>query len=224
MNRMRAWIGAGTLAVALGCAGSGEFAKDAATSLGVGALEGFADYVEYGGADSWGDSWDTSGRGVSGVVPRSAVKPDCGMADDETQLYVGDLLASPGAFVSTLDGALDRSAYLPLTEAGFRLTGERAGGVIAILQTTAGHRARFVLRWDDQPMLHDLVVYDLATGEAVLRFDVPMPLAPHAMVNLDPDEAKGIDLLYGPAPSGRPTLAAASGAALSFPLESLCGD
>ena len=78
------------------------------------------------------------GRGVSGVAPRSVVKPDCSTTDDELQLYVGDVLANPSRFVSTLDGALDQSAYRPLARSGFRLGGDRKGGVIGVLETTAG--------------------------------------------------------------------------------------
>ena len=111
--------------------------------------------------------------------------------------------------------------FEPLSQANLRLKGDPKEGAIGILQTTAGRHARFVLRWDERPMLHDLVVYD-ETGEASLRFEVPMPLAPHALVNLDVGEPEGIDLLFGPAPDGRPTLAAGEGAALSFPMESLC--
>ena len=73
-----------------------------------------------------------------------------------------------------------------------------------------------------QPQLQDLTVYNEATGEVALRFEVPMPLAPHALVNLDKGETEGFDLLFGPDPDGRPTLAAGDGAALSFPIASLC--
>ncbi len=217
-------IAACALAGALGCAGGAELAQELGMSAGEGALEGFSDWVSYRDEDEWGQSWRTSGRGVTGVTARGVLPPDCSGVDDELVLYVGDVLASPASFVSTLDGALDRSAYRPLAEADFRLTGARAGGVIGILQTTGGRRARFALRWDERPELHDLTVFDAGGGEVALRFEVPMPLAPRAVVDLDPDAAGGFDLLYGPAPDGRMTLAAAEGAALSFPLDSLCKD
>jgi len=217
-------IGLGALGLGLGCAGGADFAREMGASVGDGALEGFADYVSYREKDEWGQAWNVSGRGVSGVAPRSVVKPDCSTTDDELLLYVGDVLANPSRFVSTLDGALDQSAYRPLARSGFRLGGDRKGGVIGVLETTAGRRGRFVLRWDERPQLHDLSVFDAATGDVALRFEVPVPLAPHALVELDPGEAQGFDLLFGPAPDGRLMLAAGEGAALSFPLESLCGD
>jgi hypothetical protein len=207
-------------ALALGCAAGSEFATDMATALGEGAMEGFADYVNYQTDDQWEQSWEVSERGVGGVAARGVRQPDCSGVEDESLLYVGDLLHNPGSFVSTLDGSLDEAAYKPLEKAGFRLKGDE-GGAIGVVKTTAGRYARFVLRWDERPHLHDLTVYD-ATGDAVLRFNVPMPLAPHALVNLDAGEPEGIDLLFGPAPDGRPTLAAGEGAALSFPLESIC--
>lgn len=225
MNGMR-WrvaIGAVALGLGLGCGGGG-FAREMGTSLGEGALEGFADYVSYREQDQWGQAWNVSGRGVRGVVPRSVVKPDCATRDDELSLYVGDVLANPSRFVSTLDGALDRDAYRPLAQADFRLRGDLSGGVIGVVETTAGRRGRFVLHWDEErPRLHGLTVYDAATGEVALRFEVPLTLAPHALVELDPGEPQGVDLLFGPAPDGRLMLAAGAGAALSFPMESLCG-
>jgi len=208
--------------LALACAGGAEFAKDFGTGLATGAVEGFTGYVSYGSSEQWGDSWKPSGRGVDGVAPRSPARPDCSLVDDESQLYVGSMLQSPSTFVSTLDATLDEAAFEQLAAAQFRLTGERAGGVIGVLHTTAGRPARFVVKWGEQPVLHDIVVYDAATGETALRFEIPMPLAPHALVNLDPGEPEGFDLLFGPAPDGRLTLAAGEGAGLSFPLESLC--
>ena len=219
---VRAGVGVCLVGWVLGCAGAGEFAKDMGSALGAGALEGFAGYVDYR-EDEWGQSWNPSGRGVSGVTTRSAVTPSCEGAEDESLLYVGELLRSPASFISTLDGALDRDTYRSLSDLDFRLTGPREGGAIGIVRTTAGDYARFVLVWDERPELHDLAVYDPASGAPILRFEIPMPLAPHALVNLDSEESEpGFDLLFGPAPSGQLTLAAGQGAALSFPLGSLC--
>ncbi len=223
--RNAARVAASALAVAaLGCAGAGDFAKELGGAVGEGALEGFADYVTYETEDRWGQAWTTSGRGVEGFGSRSIEKPDCAAVDDELALYVGDVIRSPGRFVSTLDGELSQRAFESLALGGIRLTGPREGGAIGVIQTTAGRYGRFVLHWDDQPILHDLVVYDAETGQAVLRFDRPMPLAPHVQVNLDPGEGEGFDLLYGPAPDGRPSLAAGEGAGLSFPMASLCAE
>lgn len=215
-------VAVGAIALALGCAGAREVARDLGMSAGEGALGVFSDYVDYQRGDQWGESWRPSGRGVSGVAPRGARAQDCTAVEDESLLYVGDLLRSPASFVSTIDGELDRASFSSLRDAGLRLAGAHKGGAIGVLQTTAGRHARFVLQWDEQPRLHDLTVYDAATGEVTLRFEIPMPLAPHALVNLDPGESDGFDLLFGPAPDGRPTLAAGERAALSFPLGSLC--
>ncbi len=215
------WI-ISTCALGLGCAGGAELARDFGTALGEGAAQGLGGYVSYGSSDQWGESWTPSGRGATGVAPRSAAKPDCSLSEDESQLYVGPALANPSSFVSTLDGSLDHAGFQELARTGFRLKGERAGGVIAVLHTTAGRHARFVLRWDERPHLHDVTVYDAGTGEASLRFEIAMPLAPHALVNLDPGEPEGFDLLFGPGADGRLTLAAGDGAGLSFPLESMC--
>jgi hypothetical protein len=222
-SRARRVLGIAVCALVIGCAGTGDRAGETGTSAGDPAPDGFGGWVTYPEGE-WGQAWAVSGRGVTGLAPRGVAKPDCTGVEDESLLYVGDLLANPGSFVSTLDGALDQAAYHPLAASDFRLTGERAGGVIGLLQTTAGRRARFVLTWDVRPRLHDLVVYDAETGDVALRFEIPMPLAPHALVNLDPGEPGGFDLLFGPAPDGRLLLAAGENAALSFPLDSLCAE
>jgi hypothetical protein len=223
-RRFGAWLVAGAIAAGLGCeTKGGQFAKDMGMAAGEGALSGFADYVSYRQENQWGQSWATSGRGVgseSPVLSRAArEKQDCSAVPDESALYVGDVLHNPASFVATIDGSIDGPAAREIAKAGLRVP--QKGGAIGILKTTAGRYARFVLEWGDQPKLHGLTVYD-ATGEATLRFDVPMPLAPHALVNLDKGESEGFDLLYGPDPDGRPTLAAGEGAALSFPRASLC--
>jgi hypothetical protein len=213
------------IAVASGCKGAGEFARDMGMAAGEGAVGGFSDYVSYQQQDQWGQAWRPSGRGVSGVsgvAMRGVREVDCAAVPDESLLYVGDLLRSPGSVVSTIDGEIDQKAFASLSKSGLRLAGAHKGGAIGILQTTAGRHARFVLQWDERPHLHDLTVYDAGTGEATLRFQIPMPLAPHALVNLDSGESEGFDLLFGPGPDGRPTLAAGEGAALSFPVQSLC--
>ena len=183
---------------------------------------GFSDYVSYRERDEWGQAWNPSGRGVSEgeVATRAAHAQDCTGTSDESLLYVGDLLRNPASYVATLDGAVNEAAAAQLGKAGLRLP--QKGTAIGIVETTAHRYARFVLEWGDQPKLHNLVVYDGTTGEATLRFEIPMPLAPHALVNLDANEPEGFDLLFGPAPDGRPTLAAGDGAALSFPEKSLC--
>jgi hypothetical protein len=221
--RRRSWLVVSAIALTAGCAGkNGEFARDMGMAAGEGALSGFSNYVTYRQENQWGQAWTPSGRGVEGVASRAAREQDCSAVEDESLLYVGDLLRSPGSFVSTIDGEIDNASWKTLHAAGLRLTGPRKGGAIGILRTTAGRYARFVLQWGDQPQLHDLTVYNEATGEVVLRFEVPMPLAPHALVNLDKGESEGFDLLFGPDPDGRPTLAAGEGAALSFPIASLC--
>jgi hypothetical protein len=221
-NHRCAWLVAGAIAVA-GCSTEGgKFARDMGMAAGEGALSGFSDYVTYQDENKWGSAWNPSGRGVEGVASRAANPPDCGAVSDESQLYVGDLLKSPGSYVSTIDGEIDAAAWKTLHTAGLKLAGAHQGGAIGILHTTAGRYARFVLQWKDQPQLQDLTVYNQDTGEVVLRFEVPMPLAPHALVNLDQGETEGFDLLFGPDPDGRPTLAAGDGAELSFPIASLC--
>ncbi len=222
MTRIRhgTWLAIGALAIASGCESGGKFAKDMGMAAGEGALSGFADYVTYREENQWGEAWAPSGRGVEGVASRAASAQDCSAVTDESLLYVGDLLRSPGSFVSTIDGSIDEASAAQIGKAGLRLPIQ--GSAIGILQTTAGRHARFVLQWGDQPKLHNLTVYNATTGETTLRFEVPMPLAPHALVNLDAGEAEGFDLLFGPDPDGRPTLAAGKGAALSFPIASLC--
>lgn len=222
-NRRHAWLVAGAIAAAVGCSsGGGQFARDMGMAAGEGALSGFADYVTYREDHQWGSAWNPSGRGIEGVASRAPKEQDCSAVEDESLLYVGDLLRSPGSYVSTIDGEINAAAWKTLHTAGLRLTGAHKGGAIGVLHTTAGRHARFVLQWSDQPQLQDLTVYNEATGEVVLRFEVPMPLAPNALVNLDKGETDGFDLLFGPDPDGRPTLAAGEGAALSFPIASLC--
>ena len=77
-------------------------------------LSGFSDYVTYREENKWGSAWSPSGRGVEGVASRAAKQPDCGAVDDESLLYVGDLLRSPGSFVSTIDGEIDSAAWKTL--------------------------------------------------------------------------------------------------------------
>lgn len=222
-KRRLAWLGIGALAIGAGCGTQGgQFARDMGIAAGEGALSGFADYVSYREENQWEDSWAPSGRGVSSgeaVVSRAARDQDCGAVSDESLLYVGDVLHDPARFVSTIDGAIDAAGVREIGKAGLRLA--HKGGAIGIVKTTAGRYARFVLEWGDQPLLHELTVYD-DKGDTTLRFSVPMPLAPHALVNLDKGEPEGFDLLYGPDPDGRATLAAGEGAALSFPIASLC--
>jgi hypothetical protein len=191
-------------------------------AAGEGALSGFSNYVSYRERDEWGQAWNPSGRGVSEgeVATRAASAQDCTGISDESLLYVGDLLRNPAGYVATVDGSVNEAAAAQLGKSGLRLP--QKGTSIGILQTTAHRYARFVLEWGEQPKLHNLVVYDGTTGNATLRFEIPMPLAPHALVNLDANEPEGFDLLFGPAPDGRPTLAAGEGAALSFPEKSLC--
>ena len=222
-RRLGRWLAAVAIAAIAGCATEGgRFARDMGMAAGEGALSGFSDYVSYRERDEWGQAWNPSGRGVSEgeVATRAALAPqDCSGTSDESLLYVGELLKNPAAFVTTIDGSVNEAAAAQLGKAGLRLP--HKGAAIGILETTAHRYARFVLEWGDQPKLHNLVVYD-ATGDATLRFEIPMPLAPHALVNLDANEPEGFDLLFGPAPDGRPTLAAGEGAALSFPEKSLC--
>ena len=219
------WFVVGAIAATTAGCGTkgGEFARDMGTAAGEGALGGFSDYVRYKERDEWGQAWNPSGRGVSEgeVATRAAHAPqDCAGVTDESLLYVGDLLRNPASYVATVDGSVNEAAAAQLGKAGLRLP--QKGTAIGIVETTAHRYARFVLEWGDQPKLHDLVVYDGTTGNATLRFEIPMPLAPHALVNLDANEPEGFDLLFGPAPDGRPTLAAGDGAALSFPEKSLC--
>ena len=227
-RRHAAWLVAGAIAISAGCGTSGgQFAREMGMSAGEGALSGFANYVSYREENKWGDAWATSGRGVGNaesgeeaVTSRAAARDqDCTAVSDESLLYVGDVLHAPARFVSTMDGSIDAAGVREIGRAGLRVP--QKGAVIGILKTTAGRYARFVLEWSDQPRLHDLIVYD-ELGETTLRFDVPMPLAPHALVNLDKGEPEGFDLLFGPDPSGRATLAAGEGAELSFPVASLC--
>ena len=221
---LRRWLVAGAVAATAGCGTEGgKFARDMGMAAGEGALSGFSDYVSYRERDEWGQAWNPSGRGVSEgeVATRAALAPqDCTGTSDESLLYVGELLKNPAAFVATIDGSLNEAAAAQLGKAGLRLP--QKGAAIGIVETTAHRYARFVLEWGDQPKLHNLVVYDGTTGNATLRFEIPMPLAPHALVNLDANEPEGFDLLFGPAPDGRPTLAAGEGAALSVPEKSLC--
>jgi hypothetical protein len=222
-RRLGAWLVVGAVAAA-GCeTEGGKFARDMGMAAGEGALGGFSNYVRYSERDEWGEAWNPSGRGVSdgeGVRSRAAISQDCTGVSDESLLYVGDLLKNPSSYVVTVDGSVDEAAAAQLGKAGLRLP--HKGAAIGILETTAHRYARFVLEWGEQPKLHNLVVYDRTTGDATLRFDIPMPLAPHALVNLDANEPEGFDLLFGPAPDGRPTLAVGDGAALSFPEKSLC--
>ena len=223
-RRLGAWLVVGAVAAMAGCSTEGgKFARDMGMAAGEGALGGFSDYVRYKERDEWGTAWNPSGRGVSAgdsVASRAAISQDCTGVSDESLLYVGDLLRNPASYVTTIDGSVNEAAAAQLAKAGLRLP--QKGTSIGLLETTAHRYARFVLEWGDQPKLHHLVVYDGTTGEAALRFEIPMPLAPHALVNLDANEPEGFDLLFGPAPDGRPTLAAGDGAALSFPEKSLC--
>jgi hypothetical protein len=222
-RRLCPWLVVGAIAVTAGCGTQGGgFARDMGTAAAEGAMSGFSNYVSYRERDEWGQAWNPSGRGVSEgeVATRAARAQDCTGISDESLLYVGDLLRNPASYIATVDGSVNEAAAAQLGKAGLRLP--LKGTSIGIVETTAHRYARFVLEWGDQPKLHNLVVYDGTTGDATLRFEIPMPLAPHALVNLDANEPEGFDLLFGPAPDGRPTLAAGDGAALSFPEKSLC--
>ncbi len=211
--------------VSFGCALLGE--------VGGGALEALHQrvYTE-GDSAEWGRAWDPEPRGV-GVAPRAATleRVDCaGIADEFDALYVGDVLRNPRRFVSTLDGALSRERYEALPRDALRLSGSRSGGVIAVVHTTEGNRAKLVARWivgdSGAAMLRiqDLVVYGASGDERLRVLPGPVDVPPRVALDLDPAgaDATGYDLLYGPDPGGRMVLRSAEGAGIAFPSRSLC--
>jgi hypothetical protein len=207
------------------------FAKEMGLAAGEGALEGFSTYVyEKDSQDSWGSSWEVSGRGA-GVGTRSAAPEasDCtGVSDEFLELYGADVLRRLPSRVTTVDGALTSAGFDELMRTPFRMTGARTAGVIGVSQTTSGRLAKFVVVFggaEDEPTLelHDLTVYESRTGAVVRSAKAPIRLPNRVAIDLDgaPGQA-AYDLRFGPDPSGVPTLAAGAGAGLSFPSASLC--
>jgi hypothetical protein len=222
------FAGAGLVA----CSGGGQFAKEMATSFGEGALEGFSNHVEYE-YDEWGRAYEPSGRGVveAGAVGTRAVRPpfDCTNVKDEyDRLYDFTETVSPTANLH--HGSLTEAEYEGIRDkGGIRLDGEHRGGVIALLNTSAGNRARFVMHWTAAGLsMRDLVVYD-AEGKSIHEVVGPMELPIRFAADIDPigegagsGESGGFDILFGPDSSGEVTFATPRGAGISFPTDSLC--
>jgi hypothetical protein len=226
-------------ALAAGC----ETTKELGSAVGAGAMQGFYNRIfdspGYGddgsapttvsGSDSgWGEAWSPSGRGV-GVAPRGTDAPAtraCGDVGDEFALYAGDTLSAVQLAVPTQSGTLTRAQFAELAASGTRLTGPRAGGVLAVAATSEGNAAKFVVQWakGKHPQLVTVEVSD-ATGKPVRSADA-VPFQPRMALDLDSPTAGGaFDLIYGPAPETHElTLAAAKGASISFVNGSLCGE
>lgn len=214
-------------ALLFGCA----FAQELGQSAGQGALQGFSTFVyEKDSQDSWGTAYSVSGRGV-GVGTRAVASEglDCDAVGDEfLELYGVDVLRRIRTFGPTVDGALDANRFASLAKAPFRLSGLRQGGVIGVVQTDGGRLAKFVAQFGqegEEPSveLHGLTVVDAGTGAVVHAAAEPIRLPSRAAIDLDPPGGEpGYDLRFGPDRAGVATLAAGSGAGLSFPEGSLC--
>jgi hypothetical protein len=228
-GRQHAAARAAALACALfvGCA----LAKGLGVAAGQGALEGFSTQMyEKDGQDSWGNAYSVSGRGVGVGTRAAAADPiDCSAVSDEfLELYGADLLRRLRGRVATIDGTLSKERFDALAQTPFRMNEARHGGAIGVAQTTSGRVAKFVVVFSGEGdgarlELHDVTVYESGSGAVVRAAKAPLELPSRVAIDLDgmPGEP-AYDLRFGPDPSGVPTLAAASGAGLSFPTASLC--
>lgn len=171
---------------------------------------------------------------------------NCAVVYDEFESLMNKrFLTDPDQFVRTQPGSISREQFEGVANAGFLLYPARQGMGIGILTTNQNIRAKFLFHWS-QPMvdetthliIDELVKYGrVADGYAPSRIG-PFRLKPGTAIDIDngvyipvgaglqgDDELAAKretgDLLYETEGDGG-VLRAVNGAAVAFPLETLC--
>jgi len=171
---------------------------------------------------------------------------DCSVVYDEFESLMNkDFLTNPDKYVSTLPGQISKQQFDGVANAHFHLYPGRDGVGIGILTTNLRTHAKFLFHWS--PPMTDGTVYVIidevvkygrvSDGYAPTRIG-PFRLKPGMSVDLDSgnyvplpgelattqeqkDEPKTGDLQYEAGADGG-VLKAVNGAAVEFPLETLC--
>ena len=171
---------------------------------------------------------------------------DCSVVYDEFESLMNkQFLANPDKYVQTLPGQISKQQFGGVSKANFHLYPSRNGLGIGILTTNLNTHAKFLFHFGDpmadgtvQVVIDELVKYGrVEDGYAPERIG-PFRLEPGMSIDIDTgkyvplpgeltkpedqqNQTKNGDLLYDVGDNGS-VLKAVNGAAVEFPLETLC--
>lgn len=186
-------------------------------------------------SDFPGTSTEDAPGYASTQVASRGVGPACGDVVDEFDMLVTwDVLANPGAHVTTESGRISRAGFESLQKGRFALDGPREEAGIAFVQTTDGNLGKLLYRFDTDEageefvVLVDATVYTHEREDGAPRVWAPIVLGAGDAVDLDiPDAgAEGlgeeVDVAVRVDEQGSRYLEAVNAAGLEFPTASLC--
>lgn len=183
------------------------------------------------------------------AAPAAAGYFNCAVIYDEFEsLMNGQFLVEPDQFATTLHDRITRNQFENLQKGQFRLYTERSDAGIAVFRTNQNLHGKMLFRWQDAPdqTAHVIIVEAVVFARVADGYGPsvagPLRVKPGTGVDLDtmsyvsmerdgqrdgdqsvPHTSASADLYYGlGADSGEPTLAAANGALVYFPVETLC--
>lgn len=166
---------------------------------------------------------------------------NCSVIYDEFESLMNkEFLQEPDRFVSTVNQRLTKTEFEALQKGQFLVYAERTGLGIAIFRTNENLSGKLFFHWsepmtDGQPHLivEQAVIFSRVKDGAGPRRVGPFRIKPGYGLDLDTgkydsrveDENISVDLRHTIDPdTGEPVLAAANGALLHFPVETMCSE
>jgi len=167
-------------------------------------------------------------------APAQAGSFDCSVVFDEfDSLMNKNFLVKPGEYTRVVEGKLSRADYNSGQKGKLLLTPNREGMGVAILKTNTGAWGKFLFTWGGRGdalgnpllILRDVTLFgDVENGDRP-RITREIRISTGGRVDIDrglADEGAQADIWFHNIDGKTMFIEAVNGAALSFPMETLC--
>ena len=168
------------------------------------------------------------------ATPARAGSFDCSVVFDEfDSLMNKEFLVRPGSYTRVIEGKLSRDDYNSGQKGKVRLTPNRDGMGVAIIQTNAGKWGKFLFTWGGRGdalgnpllILRDVTLFgDVETGDRP-KITREIRVSTGGRIDVDTGLAgEGVeaDVWFHNIDGKTMLIEAVNGASLSFPMETLC--